>query len=554
MEKLYGLLGRRLGHSWSVPIHKALGCEGYRLIELEPEDLGDFLSREEIGGLNVTIPYKRDVMQYCDEIDPAAEIIGSVNTLVRRDGRLTGYNTDIDGFLYTLRRAGISLKGKKVLILGSGGASLTARAAAKTEGARQVVVVSRAGEDNYENLPDRHGDAEVLINTTPVGMWPKLEGSPVDLRLLPKLTDVADVIYNPGRTNLLLQAEELGLRRAGGLPMLVQQAKRAEELFFDRAIPDAETEKIAAQLRREMTNIVLVGMPGSGKTTVGQELARLSGKPFVDLDGEIVKKAGRPIPEIFAQEGEGAFRKIENEVLAEVCAKSGQVIATGGGAVLWSENRSAMRRTGRVYRLRRRLEDLPTEGRPLSQAGRLEEMERVRGPLYAAAADRDIWNDKSPEETAGRIWRDFMSEKKKSILVINGPNMNLLGIRQPEIYGNTDYVDLENLITAEAEKLGVSVSFFQSNHEGDLVDAIQQAYFDKVDGILINPGAYTHTSIALLDAVKSVGIPTVEVHISDPEKREAFRHVSYIREACVGSIRGHGVQGYLEGLRLLVEQ
>ena len=554
MEKLYGLLGRRLGHSWSVPIHKALGCEGYRLIELEPEDLGDFLSREEIGGLNVTIPYKRDVMQYCDEIDPAAEIIGSVNTLVRRDGRLTGYNTDIDGFLYTLRRAGISLKGKKVLILGSGGASLTARAAAKTEGARQVVVVSRAGEDNYENLPDRHGDAEVLINTTPVGMWPKLEGSPVDLRLLPKLTDVADVIYNPGRTNLLLQAEELGLRRAGGLPMLVQQAKRAEELFFDRAIPDTETEKIAAQLRREMTNIVLVGMPGSGKTTVGQELARLSGKPFVDLDGEIVKKAGRPIPEIFAQEGEGAFRKIENEVLAEVCAKSGQVIATGGGAVLWSENRSAMRRTGRVYRLRRRLEDLPTEGRPLSQAGRLEEMERVRGPLYAAAADRDIWNDKSPEETAGRIWRDFMSEKKKSILVINGPNMNLLGIRQPEIYGNTDYVDLENLITAEAEKLGVSVSFFQSNHEGDLVDAIQQAYFDKVDGILINPGAYTHTSIALLDAVKSVGIPTVEVHISDPEKREAFRHVSYIREACVGSIRGHGVQGYLEGLRLLVEQ
>ena len=554
MEKLYGLLGRRLGHSWSVPIHKALGCEGYRLIELEPEDLGDFLSREEIGGLNVTIPYKRDVMQYCDEIDPAAEIIGSVNTLVRRDGRLTGYNTDIDGFLYTLRRAGISLKGKKVLILGSGGASLTARAAAKTQGAWQVVVVSRAGEDNYENLPDRHGDAEVLINTTPVGMWPKLEGSPVDLRLLPKLTDVADVIYNPGRTNLLLQAEELGLRRAGGLPMLVQQAKRAEELFFDRAIPDAETKKITAQLRREMTNIVLVGMPGSGKTTVGQELARLSGKPFVDLDGEIVKKAGRPIPEIFAQEGEGAFRKIENEVLAEVCAKSGQVIATGGGAVLWSENRSAMRRTGRVYRLRRRLEDLPTEGRPLSQAGRLEEMERVRGPLYAAAADRDIWNDKSPEETAGRIWRDFMSEKKKSILVINGPNMNLLGIRQPEIYGNTDYVDLENLITAEAEKLGVSVSFFQSNHEGDLVDAIQQAYFDKVDGILINPGAYTHTSIALLDAVKSVGIPTVEVHISDPEKREAFRHVSYIREACVGSIRGHGVQGYLEGLRLLVEQ
>ena len=189
--------------------------------------------------------------------------------------------------------------------------------------------------------------------------------------------------------------------------MLVHQAKRAEELFFGKAIPDGETERITARLRRDMTNIVLVGMPGSGKTTVGKALAALSGKPFVDLDGEIVKKAGRPIPEIFAQEGEGAFRELEHAVLTEVCAGSGRIIATGGGAVLWSENRAAMRRTGRVYRLRRRLEDLPTAGRPLSQGARLEEMERVRGPLYQAAADRDVWNDKSPEETAGRIWRDF---------------------------------------------------------------------------------------------------------------------------------------------------
>ena len=570
MEKIYGLLGRTLGHSWSAPIHKALGCEGYRLIELEPEDLESFLKREDIGGLNVTIPYKREVMRYCDEIDPAAASIGSVNTLVRRDGKLIGYNTDIDGFLYMLRRAGISLKGKKVVILGSGGASLTAQAAARMEKARQVVVVSRTGEDNYENLPERHGDAEVLVNATPVGMWPHMEGAPLDLRLLPSLTAVADVIYNPRRTNLLLQAEEIGhwlwtprgtsesggriLRRTGGLSMLAAQAKRAEELFFDKAIPDGEMERIIASLRRDMTNIVLVGMPGSGKTTVGRELARLSGKPFVDLDEEIVKRAGKPIPDIFAQEGEGAFRALEHQVLEEVCARSGQVVATGGGTVLWSENRAAMRRTGRVYYLRRRLEDLPTEGRPLSQAGKLEEMEKVRGPLYDLASDTAVWNDGGAEDAAGEIWRDFMNEKKKNILVINGPNMNLLGIRQPEIYGNTDYVDLENLITAEAERLGVSVSFFQSNHEGDLVDAIQQAYFDKVDGILINPGAYTHTSIALLDAVKSVGIPTVEVHISDPDKREEYRRVSYIREACVGSIRGHGLQGYLEGLQLLAEQ
>ena len=406
-EKCYGLLGRRLGHSWSVPIHKALGREGYRLFELEPEALGDFLRREDVGGLNVTIPYKRDVMKFCGALDPAAEAIGSVNTLVRREGKLAGYNTDIDGFLYMLRRADISLAGKKVVILGSGGASLTAQAAARMEGAREIAVVSRSGPDNYETLPERHGDTEVLINTTPVGMWPHMDGAPVDLRRLPGLTDVADVIYNPGRTDLLLQAEALGLRHAGGLSMLVHQAKRAEELFFDKPIPDGETEAITARLWREMTNLVLVGMPGSGKTTVGKLLAERSGKPFVDLDGEIARRAGMSIPEMFASQGEGPFRQLEHEVLTEACAKSGQIIATGGGAVLREENRAAMRRTGRVYRLRRRLEDLPTEGRPLSQAGRLEEMERLRDPLYAAAADREIWHVNSPAEAAGEIWRDF---------------------------------------------------------------------------------------------------------------------------------------------------
>ena len=406
-EKIYGLLGRKLGHSWSVPIHQALGCGSYRLLELEPEELGPFLRREEIGGLNVTIPYKREVMAFCDVIDPAAEAIGSVNTLVRWEGKLYGYNTDIDGFLYMLRRAKISLTGKKVLVLGSGGAALTAQAAARREGAREVVVVSRTGPDNYENLPQRHGGAEALVNTTPVGMWPNVEGSPVDLRLLPAVTDVADVIYNPGRTDLLLQAEEGGLRRTGGLPMLVAQAVRAEELFFDKTIPGGETENIIARLQRDRTNIVLVGMPGCGKTTVGRALAELSGKPLVDLDNEIVRRAGKPIPEIFAQDGEAAFRDLESRVLAEVCAGHSQVVATGGGAVLREENRRAMRRTGRVYFLRRALELLPTDGRPLSKRGGLEEMYRARRPMYSAAADVHVDNSAGVEETAGLIWRDF---------------------------------------------------------------------------------------------------------------------------------------------------
>ena len=405
-KKVYGLLGRTLGHSWSVPIHKALGCEDYRLIELEPDELERFLRREDLGGLNVTMPYKRDVMPFCDVIDEAARAIGSVNTLVRREGKLYGYNTDIDGFLYMLRRADVSLFGKKVVILGSGGASLTAQAAAKREGAREIAVVSRSGPDNYDSL-ERHAGAQVLVNATPVGMWPNMSGRPVDLSRLPGLEAVVDVIYNPGRTDLLLQAKEAGLRRSGGLPMLAAQAVRAEELFFDRAVPAEETERIVAQLRHDRTNLVLVGMPGCGKTTVGRELASLSGRPLVDLDGEIVRRAGRSIPDIFREEGEEAFRELESRVLAQVCAQSGQIVATGGGSVLREDNRAALRRTGRVYFIRRDLNLLPKDGRPLSQAGSLEEMYRLRKPLYSAAADVVIDNSVSPEKTAGLIWRDF---------------------------------------------------------------------------------------------------------------------------------------------------
>ena len=290
-------------------------------------------------------------------------------------------------------------------------------------------MVSRTGPDSYEDLPRRHADAEVLINTTPVGMRPDMDRRPVDLSLLPELGAVADVIYNPGRTSLLLQAEELDredpgrqadmsrglpleavrrrIRWTGGLSMLVAQAVRAEELFFGRPIPDYQTELILAQLWQDRTNIVLVGMPGCGKTTVGRELAKLTGMPLVDLDEEIVHRAGKPIPEIFAQEGEKAFRDLESRVLAETCAKDGQVIATGGGAVLRAENRTALRRTGRVYFLRRVLGQLSREGRPLSQSGDLEEMYRARLPLYEAAADRSVRNDTTAEETAAKIWRDL---------------------------------------------------------------------------------------------------------------------------------------------------
>lgn len=406
-DRVCGLLGRKLGHSWSVPIHEALGCEGYRLIELEPEDLASFLRRADIGGLNVTIPYKRDVMPLCGEIDPAAADIGSVNTIVRgADGVLRGYNTDIDGFIYMARRAGITLAGKKVVVLGTGGASLTAQAAARRAGAREIAVISRSGPDNYGNL-HRHADAEVLVNTTPVGMYPGNGAAPVDLTAFPQCRGVLDVVYNPRRTALLLQAEELGIPCCDGLPMLVAQAKRAEEHFTGRAIPDSENERILSQLRREMGNIVLIGMPGCGKSTVGRLLSDLTGREAVDIDQQIALRAGCSIPEIFARGGEAEFRALEREETARAGALTGKILLTGGGAVKTPENYGALRQNGRIYHLLRDLGTLPTDGRPLSQGADLGAMWRQREPLYRRFRDVTTDNNGPAEDTAAAIWRDF---------------------------------------------------------------------------------------------------------------------------------------------------
>ena len=406
-EKIYGLLGRKLGHSWSVPIHTALGCQGYRLIELEPEELEGFLRQPNIGGLNVTIPYKRDVMPFCDVIDPMAEAIGSVNTLTRRaDGKLYAFNTDAAGFCWMAERAGISFAGKKTVVLGSGGASLTAVACAKKLGAREVVVISRSGENNYGNL-SRHADADIMVNTTPVGMYPNTGVSPVDLTGFPRCSGVLDVVYNPRRTALLLQAEALGIPCSDGLPMLVAQAKAAEEHFFEKSIPDSENERILALLRQECTNIVLIGMPGCGKTTVGQALAELTGREAVDIDRRIVERAGCSIPEIFAHGGESAFRALEQEETAEAGKLSGKIILTGGGVIKDERNYASLHQNGRIYHLIRDISVLPTNGRPLSQGTDLSAMWREREPLYARFRDVEIQNDGSLQETAAAIWRDF---------------------------------------------------------------------------------------------------------------------------------------------------
>ena len=346
-------------------------------------------------------------MPYCDVIDDAARAIGSVNTLVRRkNGRLYAWNTDAAGFCYMLRRAGIDVSGGKVVILGSGGASLTAQAMCRRLGAREVVVISRSGENNYENL-SRHADADIVVNTTPVGMFPNNGAAAVDLATFPRCSGVLDVVYNPRRTALLLQAEALGIPCSDGLPMLVAQAKAAEEHFFEKSIPDSENERILALLRQECTNIVLIGMPGCGKTTVGQALSELTGREAVDIDRRIVERAGCSIPEIFAHGGESAFRALEQEETAEAGKLSGKIILTGGGVIKDERNYASLHQNGRIYHLIRDISVLPTNGRPLSQGTDLSAMWREREPLYARFRDVEIQNDGSLQETAAAIWRDF---------------------------------------------------------------------------------------------------------------------------------------------------
>lgn len=402
----YGLLGEKLGHSFSPQIHRALtGCD-YRLLPTAPEAVEDLLRRREFKGLNVTIPYKQTVVPLCDEIDPRAAAIGAVNTVVCRKGRLTGYNTDLDGIKYLAGRAGVDMAGKKVVILGSGGTSRTARAAAEELGAAEIAVISRRGEDSYDNL-SRHADAQVLINTTPVGMYPNCGLAPVSLDDFPNLTGVLDAVYNPLRTALVMAAEERGLPCSCGLPMLVAQARRSAELFTGTSIPDRRLEEVLAELTAQVRNVVLVGMPGCGKSAVGRALAQRLGKEFLDLDQLLEAEARKPIPAIFAQEGEDAFRELESRIVREAGARTGCVLSTGGGVVTRRENYAPLRQNGVIIHLTRDLSRLPKAGRPVSQSTDLRELWERRRPLYASFADLTIDNNGPLEETLDKIEKEL---------------------------------------------------------------------------------------------------------------------------------------------------
>lgn len=409
MSKIYGLIGRKLGHSYSVPIHYALGNDAYKLFEMEPEEIGKFVSNPNLGGINVTVPYKLEVMQYLDEISPEALEIGAVNTVVRRNGKLYGYNTDEYGFRVMLEAAEISLTGKKVMILGDGGASKTAQYCAKLLGAREIVVIDV--DNNTPEFLARHKDTEILINCTPVGMKPNYIQSAVELDKFPACEGVVDVIYNPLRTKLIMDAEVKGVKHIGGLLMLTAQAKRAHELFFDTAVSDDFALKCAANLFKENENIVLVGMPGSGKSTVGKILGEMSGRKVYELDEMIAEAAGKTIPEIFASDGEEGFRKIESQIVFEASKNNGAVIITGGGAVTREENYYPLHQNSRIYEIKRDLDTLATDGRPLSKdLETLKRMYDIRKPMYEHFADVSFENSSTPEACAKNIWEEFCED------------------------------------------------------------------------------------------------------------------------------------------------
>lgn len=405
----FGLLGRTLGHSFSPRIHSALGNTNYELFEREPSQLQEFFADPELQGINITIPYKVNALEACDIVDPRAERIGCVNTMVRKDGKWHGYNTDYDGFVFTLQHAGIDVAGKECIILGDGASSATVHVALEDLGAKNIVHLSRKTAPFYGDAPNYYETAQIIINCTPIGMYPHNPANLIDITQFSKLEGVVDLIYNPRRTILLLQAEMMEIPHCDGLPFLVAQGVEAANHFQGESFGTKEIEQILRDMRREKENIILIGMPGVGKTTVGKALGEEMSRTCIDVDHELEKEIGDISTYITEQGGEPAFREKEAEMIAKFGTQTGLIISTGGGCVTVPKNFAHLRQNGRIYQLTQPIENLSTTGRVLSSGGieRLRELEEIRTPMYESFAQCIIEHNRNAPETVAAILEDF---------------------------------------------------------------------------------------------------------------------------------------------------
>ena len=404
----FGLLGRTLGHSYSPRIHGALGNPHYELFEREPSQLQAFFADPELKGINITIPYKVNALEACDVIDPRAERIGCVNTMVRKNEKWYGYNTDYDGFVFTLNHAGIDVSNKDCIILGDGASSATVHVALEDLGAKSIIHLSRKTAPFYGDAPNYYKTAQIIINCTPIGMYPHNPANLIDITQFSKLEGVVDLIYNPRRTILLLQAEMMDIPHCDGLPFLVAQGVEAANHFQNESFGTKEIEQILRDMRREKENIILIGMPGVGKTTVGKAIGEAMGRPWIDADQELEKEID-DISTYITEQGEPAFREKETEVIAKLGTQTGLVISTGGGCVTIPQNYAHLRQNGRIYQLTQPIENLSTSGRVLSSGGleRLRELEEIRTPMYESFAQCIVEHNRNAPETAATILEDF---------------------------------------------------------------------------------------------------------------------------------------------------
>ncbi len=409
----YGLIGEKLSHSFSKEIHESIADYKYELCEIPRDELAHFLQERDFCAINVTIPYKKEVIPYLDEVSDSASKLQAVNVIVNRNGKLCGYNTDYFGMRDTILRSNIDISGKKVLILGTGGTSRTSNLVCKDLDAGEIIFVSRdekEGAITYNEACSKHTDAEIIINATPVGMYPNPYASPLDSGKFSNLKAVFDAVYNPIRTQIVLNAQKRGIHAEGGLYMLVSQAVHAIELFIDIKIEENKTDEIYNKILKQKENIVLIGMPSSGKTTIGKIIADDLGREFYDLDDEIEKHIGCTIAEFFKSHTEKEFRDIETKVTKEISKKNGIVIATGGGCILREENVDALHSNGRLYFLDRDLENLtPTDSRPLAtKKEALKKLYEARYQLYINASDVQIDGNLSPKAEANLIIEEFL--------------------------------------------------------------------------------------------------------------------------------------------------